>query len=348
MISNITINRKHYFITLLNSIMKILVTGGLGFIGSNFIINTLEKCPKNEIINLDDKLYGSNHLNLKKIRKSKNYRFVKGNICNEKIVKKLVKKTDVVVNFAAESHVDRSISNAKPFIDSNIVGVFNILEQIKKEKKKLIHISTDEVFGSLKQDSANEGYKLNPSSPYASSKASAELLVKSYVTTFDCKCIITRCTNNFGPRQYPEKLIPKTILLAYQNKKIPIYGTGKNIRDWIFVNDHCDAILKILTKGKIGKSYNISGENELDNITIVKKILEFMDKSNENIEFVEDRPGHDFRYSLDSSKMKNELKWSPKFNFDKALKQTVDWYLENMNWLKNIPKDVLTKTGWKN
>jgi len=327
--------------------MKILVTGGLGFIGSNFIINTLEKFPKNEIINLDDKLYGSNHLNLKNIRKSKNYRFVKGNICNEKIVKKLVKKIDVVVNFAAESHVDRSISNAKPFIDSNIVGVFNILEQIKKEKKKLIHISTDEVFGSLKQDSANEEYKLNPSSPYASSKASAELLVKSYVTTFDCNCIITRCTNNFGPRQYPEKLIPKTILLAHQNKKIPIYGTGKNIRDWIFVNDHCDAILKILGKGKFGESYNISGENELDNITIIKKILEFMDKPTENIEFVEDRPGHDFRYSLDSSKIKKELKWSSKFNFDKALKQTVNWYLENMNWLENIPKDVLAKTGWK-
>ena len=328
--------------------MKLLVTGGLGFIGSNFIINTLKKFPKYEIINLDDKLYGSNHHNLENIKKLDNYKFVKGNICDKKIIQKLVKKSDVVINFAAESHVDRSISNAKPFIDSNIIGVFNILEQIKKEEKKLIQISTDEVFGSLKRSSATEDHKLNPSSPYASSKASAELLIQSYITTYDCRCIITRCTNNFGPRQFPEKLIPKTILLAYQNKKIPIYGTGKNIRDWIFVNDHCDAILKILTRGKEGESYNISGSNELDNITIVKKILKLMDKSIENIEFVDDRPGHDFRYSLNSTKIANELNWTTKLNFDKALKLTVDWYLENMKWVKNIPNEVLTKTGWKN
>ena len=327
--------------------MKILVTGGLGFIGSNFINNTLNKFPKYKIINLDDELYGSNHTNLLDIKNSKNYKFVKGNICNEKLVKKLVKQSDLVINFAAESHVDRSISNAKPFMNSNILGVFNILEQIKKENKKLIQISTDEVFGSLKKNSADEEYKLNPSSPYASSKASAELLVRSYVTTFDCKCIITRCTNNFGPRQYPEKLIPKIIFLAYKNKKIPIYGTGKNIRDWIFVDDHCSAILKIMMKGKIGESYNIAGGNELDNITIVKKILKLMGKSDINIDFVDDRPGHDFRYSLDSSKIKKELGWSPSYNFDEALRKTVDWYLENMNWLKNIPKDVLKKTGWK-
>jgi len=328
--------------------MNILVTGGLGFIGSNFIINTVKKFPKYKIVNLDDELYGSNRSNLKNVKKYENYKFVKGNICDKKILQKLIKKCDVVINFAAESHVDRSISNAKPFIDSNIVGVFNILEQIKKEKKKLIQISTDEVFGSLKKDSAKENYKLNPSSPYASSKASAELLVKSYVTTYDCKCIITRCTNNFGPRQFPEKLIPKTILLAYQNKKIPIYGTGKNIRDWIFVNDHCDAILKILSKGKDGESYNISGTNELDNIRIVKKILELMGKSVDSIEFVQDRPGHDFRYSLDSSKIEKELNWAPKLDFDKALKQTVDWYIENMTWVENIPKEILRKTGWKN
>ena len=222
------------------------------------------------------------------------------------------------------------------------------MEQIKEENKKLIQISTDEVFGSLKKNSANENYKLNPSSPYASSKASAELLVKSYVTTHDCKCIITRCTNNFGPRQFPEKLIPKTILLAHQNKKIPIYGKGKNIRDWIFVNDHCDAILKILSKGKDGESYNISGANEINNITIVKKILKLMEKSTENIEFVEDRPGHDLRYSLNSSKINQELNWSPTINFDKSLKQTVDWYIENMKWIKDIPIEVLRKTGWKN
>ena len=321
--------------------MKILVTGGLGFIGSNFIINILKKFPKYEITNLDDELYGSNHLNLKNVKKSKNYKFVKGNICNEKLVKKLVKKCDLVVNFAAESHVDRSISHPKPFIDSNITGVFNILEQIKNERKKLIQISTDEVFGSLKKDSANENYKLNPSSPYSSSKAAAELLVNSYVTTFDCECIITRCTNNFGPRQFPEKLIPKTILLAYQNKKIPIYGTGKNIRDWIFVNEHCDAINKIITKGKNGQTYNISSGNELDNITIVKKILKIMEKSSENIEFVNDRPGHDFRYSLDSLKIRKELNWSPKLNFDKNLEETIEWYMENMKGLQNISKKAL-------
>jgi dTDP-glucose 4,6-dehydratase len=321
-----------------------LVTGGLGFIGSNFIMNTLKKFPEYEIINLDDELHGSNKLNLKNI---KNYKFVKGNICNEKLVKKLVKKCNLVVNFAAESHVDRSISNPKPFINSNIVGLFNILEQIKNQKKKLIQISTDEVFGSLKKDSADENFKLNPSSPYASSKAAAELLVNSYVTTFDCKCIITRCTNNFGPRQFPEKLIPKTILLAYQNKKIPIYGSGKNIRDWIFVKDHCDAINKIIINGKEGKTYNISGENELNNITIVKKILKFMGKSNDTIEFVNDRPGHDFRYSLDSSKIQKELNWSPKLDFNKNLKETIEWYLENMEWIKNTPKKALRKTGWK-
>ena len=328
--------------------MKILVTGGLGFIGSNFIINILKKFPEYDIVNLDDEMYGSNHLNLKSVKNIKNYKFVKGNICNPKILKKLIKKCDIVVNFAAESHVDRSISNPKPFIDSNIVGVFNILEEIKNEKKQLIQISTDEVFGSLKKDSANENYKLNPSSPYASSKAAAELLVNSYVSTFDCKCIITRCTNNFGPRQFPEKLIPKTILLAYQNKKIPIYGSGKNIRDWIFVNDHCDAILKIIARGENGKSYNISGQNELDNITIVKKILKLMGKSTKNIEFVEDRPGHDFRYSLNSSKIQKELQWSPSLDIDQSLKHTVDWYLENISWLKNTPKAILAKTGWKN
>ena len=328
--------------------MKILVTGGLGFIGSNFIINILKKFPKYTIINLDDELHGSSQLNLKNIRKSKNYKFVKGNICNEKLVKKLVKQCDTVVNFAAESHVDRSISNPKPFMDSNIMGVFNILEQIKKYDKKLIQISTDEVFGSLKKDSANEEYKFNPSSPYASSKAAAELLVNSYVTTFNCKCIITRCTNNFGPRQFAEKLIPKTILLAYQNKKIPIYGNGKNIRDWIFVKDHCDAINKIMIKGKEGQTYNISSENELDNITIVKKILKIMGKSYKNIEFVDERPGHDFRYSLDSSKIKKELKWSPNLNFDKNLEDTIGWYIKNMRVLDNTSKKALTKMGWKN
>jgi len=316
--------------------MKILVTGGLGFIGSNFIIKTLEKFPKYEIINLDDELYGSNHSNLKNIKSSKNYKFVKGNICNEKILKKLVKKSDLVVNFAAESHVDRSISSAKPFIYSNIIGTFTILEEIKKFKKKLIQISTDEVFGSLKTESALEDSKINPSSPYSSSKASAELLVKSYVTTYGIDAIITRCTNNYGPRQFPEKLIPKVIISALKNKKIPIYGSGKNIRDWIFVNDHCDAILRILENGKEGGSYNISTSNEINNLTIVEKILEMMNKSTDLIEFVKDRPGHDFRYSLDCSKIKNELMWNPKYIFEEGLEKTIQWYTDNEKWWKNL------------
>ncbi|WP_320416632.1 dTDP-glucose 4,6-dehydratase [Candidatus Nitrosotenuis chungbukensis] len=250
--------------------MRVLVTGGLGFIGSNFILRIIDKYSDFSIINLDACLPGSNKQNLNEL-KIKNYSYVKGNITNKKLVERLVSRVDVVINFAAESHVDRSIVNPRPFIDSNIIGIYTILEAIRKHKKKLIQISTDEVFGSLKSQSAHEKFPFNPSSPYAASKASAETLVKSYTTTYDCDAIITRCTNNYGPRQSPEKLIPKTILLAEKNKKIPIYGTGKNIRDWIFVLDHCDAILRVLFKGKKGESYNISAQNEIDNLTIVKK-----------------------------------------------------------------------------
>jgi dTDP-glucose 4,6-dehydratase len=326
--------------------MKILVTGGLGFIGSNFIIHILEKYPDFEIVNIDACLHGSNPKNLPRF-KNQNYSYVKGNITDKKLVEKLISKSDIVVNFAAESHVDRSISDPKPFIDSNIIGVYTILESIRKHKKRMIHISTDEVFGSLKLDSANEKFPFNPSSPYAASKASAEMLVKSYVTTYDCNCVITRCTNNYGPRQFPEKLIPKTILLADQNKKIPIYGNGTNIRDWIFVEDHCNAIFNILTNGKLGESYNISASNEMDNITIVKKILSLMNKSEDLIKFVEDRPGHDFRYSMDSQKTKKELNWQTKVNFEEGIKKTVDWYLSNREWWKTIMKNSLNQTPWK-
>jgi len=328
--------------------MKLLVTGGLGFIGSNFIKNILENYTDYSIINLDDERYGSNHLSLTSLKNSNNYKFVKGNICDTELCKKLVSESDIVINFAAESHVDRSILNAKPFMDSNIIGVHNILEQIKLHKKRLIQISTDEVFGSLENESADEKFKLNSSSPYASSKASAELIINSYVKTYECDCIITRCTNNYGPHQFPEKLIPKTLLLAENNQKIPIYGTGKNIRDWIHVNDHCNAIIDVLHKGKTGESYNISANNEIDNITIVKKILSLMNKSEELIEFVEDRPGHDFRYSLDSSKIRNSLNWSSKINFDKGIQNTIDWYLQNPKWWKNIEKNTFNGTPWKN
>ena len=301
-----------------------------------------------EIINIDDKLYGSNIKSLEKIEKSDKYEFVRGNITNKEILEKIIPKCDAVINFAAESFVDRSISNATSSFDSNLKGIFILLELVKKYKKRLIQVSTDEVFGSLNKGSANEISRFNPSSPYSATKAGAELLIKSYFVTYDCNCIITRCTNNYGPRQFPEKLIPKIILLAEQGKKIPIYGTGTNIRDWIFVEDHCDAVFNVLNNGKAGESYNISADNEIDNISIVKKILSLMNKSEELIEFVEDRPGHDFRYSMDSSKIRTELGWENKVKFYNGLKNTVDWYLSNKDWWKNIVKDSLNQTPWKN
>ena len=326
--------------------MKLLVTGGLGFIGSNFILHVLNKHPKFRIINIDAELLGSNRQNLEDLKNNRNYEYIKGNITNKKLIEKLVSKTDVVFNFAAESHVDRSISKPKPFINSNIFGVYTILEAIRKYKKKLIQISTDEVFGSLKSGSAHERYPFNPSSPYAASKASAELLVQSYITTYGCDAIITRSTNNYGPRQFIEKLIPKVIFLAEKNKKIPLYGTGKNIRDWIFVLDHCDAILRVFFKGRSGESYNIAGSNEVDNMTIVKKILNIMGKSTGLIHFTTDRPGHDFRYSLNSSKLSSELRWKPSYNFEKGLEYTINWYLSD-KWWKNISSKDISSTPWK-
>ena len=328
--------------------MKLLVTGGLGFIGSNFIIHILNNFHDFTITNVDAGFYGSNPKNVDEIKNSENYKFVRGNITDIKLMKKLINDSDAVVNFAAESFVDRSISDANPFLESNVKGVFTLLEILRATKKRLVHISTDEVFGSLKSENANENYRFNPSSPYAATKASAELLINSYVMTYDCDCVITRCTNNYGPKQFPEKLIPKTILLANKGKKIPLYGNGKNIRDWIFVDDHCDAITKILIKGKSGESYNISANNELNNLAIVKKILSIMGKSSDLIEFVEDRPGHDFRYSLNSSKIKKQLGWSVKTDFEKGLEKTIKWYLSHSDWWKNLSKKILNATPWKN
>ena len=327
--------------------MKLLITGGLGFIGSNFIIKILQNYNDFTIVNVDAELYGSNHKNLEEIKKFSNYKFVKGNITNHRLMTKLIEDCDIIVNFAAESFVDRSISNANSFVESNIRGVFTILDIIKTTKKKLIHISTDEVFGSLISGSADENYRFNPSSPYAATKASAELLVNSYMITYGCDCIITRCTNNYGPRQFPEKLIPKTIILAQQGKKIPVYGNGKNIRDWIFVGDHCDAIIKILMDGKSCETYNISANNEIDNLTIVKKILSMMEKSTDLIEFVEDRPGHDFRYSLNSSKLSEQFGWSIKTDFENGLEKTIKWYQLHADWWKNLSKKILQSTPWK-
>jgi dTDP-glucose 4,6-dehydratase len=328
--------------------MKLLVTGGLGFIGSNFILKILNENHDFSVINVDAQLYGSNHHNLDAVKNQENYRFVKGNITNSHLMKDLVSECDAVVNFAAESFVDRSILDANPFLVSNIRGTFTILDIIKQQKKRLVQISTDEVFGSLESTSAKENSKFNPSSPYAATKASAELLVNSYVVTYGCDCVITRCTNNYGPRQFPEKLIPKTFILANHTKEVPIYGNGKNIRDWIFVDDHCEAVYKVLLKGKSGESYNISANNEVDNLTIVKKILEILGKPEDLIKSVEDRPGHDFRYSLDSSKIRSELNWSENTNFDEGLEKTVEWYLSNPNWWKNTSQDILKPMPWKN
>jgi len=327
--------------------MKILVTGGSGFIGSNFIINLLKNNKEIDIVNLDAGFYGSNHLNLSELENSENYKFIHGNICDISLVDRLVSDCDVVVNFAAESFVDRSIANAKPFLESNIDGVYTLLECIKKYKKKFLQVSTDEVFGSLSKDSATENFQFNPSSPYAATKACAEMLVNSYHVTYDCDTIITRCTNNYGPKQFPEKLIPKVILLAEKNKKIPIYGSGKNLRDWLYVSDHCEAIHLVLKNGKSGQSYNISSNNEIDNITIVKKILSIMGKSEDLIEFVDDRPGHDFRYSMNSDKLRNELNWKSNVTFEDGLKNTIDWYLSNPQWWNELSEQTFEHTPWK-
>ena len=328
--------------------MKLLVTGGLGFIGSNFIHKILTENNDFEIINVDAELFAANHKNLSEIKNSDKYHFEKGSITNKKFIEEQITKCDAVINFAAESFVDRSINDANPFLVSNIRGAFTILDIITKQKKRMIQISTDEVFGSLSTGSANEQSKFNPSSPYAATKAAAELLINSYCVTYDSDVIITRCTNNYGPRQFVEKLIPKTIILANQNKKIPIYGNGENIRDWIYVDDHCKAVLLALLNGKARETYNISANNEIDNLTVVKQILKIMNKSEDLIEFVEDRPGHDFRYSMNSTKISNELDWKIESSFNDGLEKTVRWYLDNPEILNCAPSVALNSTPWKN
>ena len=327
--------------------MKILVTGGLGFIGSNFILKLLNQNQDIDIVNVDAELQGSNRNNLSQIQKHEKYEFVKGNITNKVLMEKLITKCDLVVNFAAETFVDRSINDANPFLVSNFRGAYTILDIITKQKKRMIQISTDEVFGSLIDGTATEQSKMNPSSPYAATKAAAELLINSYFITYNSDVIITRCTNNYGPRQFTEKLIPKTIILANQNVKIPIYGKGANIRDWIYVDDHCNGVLMALLNGKAGESYNISANNVIDNLTVVGKILEIMNKPKDLIEFVEDRPGHDFRYSMSSKKISNELGWKVQSSFDDGLEKTVEWYLDNPEILNNISSTVLDSTPWK-
>ncbi len=329
---------------------KILVTGGLGFIGSNFIRYILEKYSDVEIINLDAMKYGSNPKNLKEYEKDDRYTFIKGDISDYDLMKKIVKDVDILVNFAAETHVDRSISNPHSFLKSNVIGVFTILEAIRKYNPNIrfIQISTDEVYGDILKGSFKEEDRLKPSSPYSASKAAADMFVLAYVRTYNIDAIITRCTNNYGPFQFPEKLIPKTIIRASMNLKVPVYGTGKNIRDWIYVLDHCEAIDLIIKKGEKGEIYNISSNEEKTNLEVVKTILRLMNKDESLIEFVEDRPGHDLRYSLDSTKIRKELGWKPKYSFEDGIKMTINWYLNNKWWWKSIIDDkILHPTPWK-
>ena len=313
--------------------MNILVCGGAGFIGSAFIRNYLKNNLNFKILNLDVLTIGSNLENLKNIKNNPNYRFVKEDIRNESTIDSLIKDVDVVVNFAAESHVDRSIANPKPFLETNILGTYSILEAVRKHDKQFIHVSTDEVYGDAKDKASfDESSQINPSNPYAATKASADHLVTSYYRTYGINCITTRCTNNFGPNQFPEKLIPKTIIRAIKNLKVPLYGDGMQIRSWIYVNDHVQAIESLISKGKSGQIYNITAYEEITNKTIVEKILDILGKPRDLIEYVGDRPGHDKRYSIDCSKIENEIDWKHKYDFDDALKQTVQWYLNNQSW----------------
>lgn len=330
--------------------MKLLITGGVGFIGSNFIRKEILRHPKQYIINIDNIGIGANQENLKDIENRNGYRLIKCDISNFKLVYEVIKEVDAVVNFAAETHVDRSIADPTPFIQSNIVGTFNLLEAERKINKHVRHvqISTDEIYGDISQGSFKEDDRLKPSNPYSASKASADMLCQAYHRTYGLDIIITRCTNNFGPYQFPEKLIPKSIIRAQKGLSIPIYGTGKNIRDWIYVLDHCEAVDLILRAGKSGEIYNISSGNEYTTIGIVQKILDILNKSECLITHVDDRPGHDLRYSLNSSKIRTELGWKPNHGFRSALKKTIEWYINNEWWWRPIiNEEILHPTPWK-
>ena len=321
--------------------MKLLVTGGAGFIGSNFILYWLKKYSQDKIINLDKLTYAGNLENLKTVEKNPNYEFVQGDICNSQLVDTLTEKTDVIVHFAAESHVDRSIMDPAPFIKTNIEGTYILLEAALKNKvKRFHHVSTDEVFGALELNSKekfNDNTPYNPHSPYSASKASSDHLIRSYATTYNLPTTISNCSNNFGPYQFPEKLIPLAITNITEEKKVPVYGDGLYVRDWLFVEDHCKAIDLILRKGKIGETYLIGGLTEdISNIDIIKKILKIMGKDESQIEFVKDRPGHDRRYAIDWSRINKELGWQPEHNFDEYLKLTIDWYKNDQDWWKKI------------
>lgn len=315
---------------------RFLVTGGAGFIGSNFIHYLLRKYPDIEIVNLDKLTYAGNLDNLKDVEQDPRYRFVKGDICDQQLVEPLVKEADVVVNFAAESHVDRSIGKPDDFIQTDIFGTFVLLEAAREYGlERFVQISTDEVYGSTLGESFKETDPLMPSSPYSASKAGADRLAFSYYVTYNLPVVITRCSNNFGPYQFPEKLIPLYVTNAIENKKLPIYGDGQNVRDWIYVEDHCNAIDLVTEKGKNGEVYNIGAGNEKTNLEITEYILQKLEKPKDLMVFVKDRLGHDRRYSLNWDKMKS-LGWTPSRTFEEAMDQTIDWYLANRWWWEKL------------
>ncbi|MFA6322674.1 MAG: dTDP-glucose 4,6-dehydratase [Candidatus Buchananbacteria bacterium] len=320
--------------------MNVLVTGGAGFIGSNFIHYWLKNHPEDKIVNFDKLTYAGNLENLKDVELNANYSFVKGDICDHKIVSDLVKTCDVIVHFAAESHVDRSIIDAGEFVKTNVLGTQILLDAAKEYKKRFHHVSTDEVFGALSLESNNkfnESTPYNPHSPYAASKAGSDHLVRSFYDTHDLEITISNCSNNFGPYQFPEKLLPLAITNLLEGKKVPVYGDGLYVRDWLYVDDHCQAIDLILNKGKIGQTYCLGGMSEdINNITIVRKLLEFLGQDESMIEYVKDRPGHDRRYAVDWTKANQELGYQPQHDFDTYLKQTVEWYKNNKDWWQKV------------
>jgi len=322
---------------------NLLITGGAGFIGSNFILYWLKKYPEDQIVNLDKLTYAGNLENLKIAEKNPAYHFKQGDICNSQLVNSLItnNKIDTLIHFAAESHVDRSIMDPAPFVKTNIEGTYVLLQAaLKHQVKRFHHISTDEVFGSLTLDSKNkfkESTAYAPRSPYAASKAASDHLVRAYYSTYDLPITISNCSNNYGPYQFPEKLIPLAITNILEDKKIPVYGDGLYVRDWLYVEDHCTAIDLILKKGRLGETYLIGGLTEdINNLEVIKKILQIMDKDESLIKHVKDRSGHDRRYALNWKKIKNELGWQPQYNFETYLKKTVKWYENNPTWWQRV------------
>lgn len=323
--------------------MKIIVTGGAGFIGGNFIHYTLKKYPKYKVICIDSLTYAGNLETLESVKDNENFKFIKADITNRNEIYSIFEygNPDIIVNFAAESHVDRSIENPEIFLNTNIIGTSVLLDACKKYGIKRYHqVSTDEVYGDLPIDRPDlfftEDTPINPSSPYSASKASADLLVMSYYRTFNLPVTISRCSNNYGPYHFPEKLIPLMILNTLKDKKLPIYGNGMNIRDWLYVEDHCSAIDKIIHNGTVGEIYNIGGHNEKTNLEVVKTIIKELGKSEDLIEYVKDRPGHDLRYAIDPSKISRELGWIPETKFEDGIKKTIKWYIDNEDWWSNI------------